>query len=265
MNTTTAAHFRSLHRRADALVLPNAWDPASAVLFAQAGAAAIATSSAAVAWALGYRDGEQLPPAELIASIGRIRRVVNRPLSIDIEAGFHDDETAVANVAGQVQRAGAVGINIEDGIQPSERLAAKIHAIRAQSPLDALFINARTDVYLSGLASGRDAIEMVIARAEQYAAAGADGLFVPCLTDLAAIAEIAERVALPLNVMLAPALPSVAALNEAGVARISAGPSLFLKAYSAAAQAAVALTSGQSAGLFEGTLRGDHIEALLAP
>ena len=159
--------------RHEVLVLPNAWDAASAHIQARAGAKAVATSSAALCWALGYQDGGALPVGELLSAIRRIVRTVAVPLTVDIEDGYSDSPEEVAELAAEVLRCGAVGINIEDGTAPSEILAEKIQAIRSRTGAAELFINARTDVYLRSLApEGPEAVAMVNARAKDYASAG---------------------------------------------------------------------------------------------
>ena len=229
-----AAAFRALHVAGTPLLLANAWDAVTARVVEQAGAAAVATSSAAVANALGWSDGGALPRDEMVAAVRRIARVIALPLSADIEAGYGSTPEAVADTAEQVLDAGAVGINLEDGSDPPELLAAKIGAARArarQRGLD-LFINARTDVYLRGLAAGDAAVEETLRRLRLYRQAGADGAFVPVLVDPAQIRTIVAACEMPLNVMVVPGLADVATLAAAGVARISLGGGAFLASLS---------------------------------
>ncbi len=230
--------FRKLHAGPAPLMLPNAWDAGSARLIESLGARAIATTSAGLAWARGYPDGNALPNDQLIAAARDIARCIRVPLSIDIEAGYSDDERAVARLVVGILDVGAVGINIEDGANSPDLLCKKIEAVResaAHSGLD-LFINARTDVYLRRIASKDAAVEEVIGRAARYRTAGCDGLFAPGLSDGGAMARIAAAIKpLPLNIMAAPDLPSIDALQQYGVRRVSAG--------SAIAQAALGCTS----------------------
>jgi 2-methylisocitrate lyase-like PEP mutase family enzyme len=229
-----AAAFRALHVAGTPLRLANAWDAVTARVVEQAGAAAVGTSSAAVANVLGYADGGALPRDEMVAAVHRIARVIALPLSADIEAGYGATPEAVADTVELVLDAGAVGINLEDGSDPPELLAAKIGAARAhaqQRGLD-LFINARTDVYLRGLASGEGAVEETLRRLRLYRDAGADGAFVPLLIDLAQIRTIAAACEMPLNVMVVPGLADVATLAAAGVARVSLGGGAFLASLS---------------------------------
>ena len=202
--------FRNLHRGNAPLLLPNAWDAGSAALIESLGAQAIATTSAGVCWARGYPDGDTLPVDELVAAARAIARVVRVPLSVDMESGYSNEPSAVAELAARLIDAGAVGINIEDGTQTPELLCRKIEAIRKRTG-SGLFINARVDVVLRAIAKGDAAVEAVCRRAEGYRAAGCDGLFVPGLADLQAMATIGKAIApLPLNVMLLPGLPNPA-------------------------------------------------------
>lgn len=223
--------FTQLHERGSLLLLANAWDAASAALWERAGASAIGTSSAAMAWACGYADGGCLPQASLLERIRDMVRVTSVPLSIDLEDGYSDAPDAVASLVRSVAELGVAGINLEDGAGAPERLEAKIRSIRKALQGQPLFINARSDVYLRGIASGMAAVEMTVARLARYREAGADGAFVPCIRDLDEIAAIADAVPMPLNVMVVPGLPAIEALRQAGVRRVSAGPSLFLQTF----------------------------------
>jgi len=216
-------------------VLANAWDAGSARLIESCGAAAIATTSAGLAWAHGYPDGDVLPAAVLATAVAEIARVVSVPLSVDIEGGYATDPSAVAVAVEAVIDAGAVGINIEDGSEPVALLAAKIEAARDAAARTGvpLFVNARTDVYLRSLVPGDRAVAETLDRAARYREAGADGLFVPGVAAPGEIRAIAEGSGLPLNVLVVPGLPPVAELGPLGVARVSAG--------SAIAQAALAV------------------------
>lgn len=244
--------FKQLHHAAAPLLLANVWDPASAVLVQGAGAPALATSSAAFAWALGYADGSHLPRSETMAAISRIARVIKVPLTVDMEDGYSDDPEAVADIVAEAVDNGACGINIEDGGKDAESLARKIAAIKRRPQGQQVFINARTDVYLRGLAQGDAAVAMSLERLRLYADAGADGAFVPGLAEPAATARIAQGIALPLNLMLVPGMPAIAQLHAAGARRFSAGPSLFRAAYGHALGLAQRLQTDQSVdGLFD--------------
>jgi len=232
---TTAETFRNLHAGPSPLVLPNAWDAGSARMIESLGAKAIATTSAGVAWARGYPDGDALPADQIVAIAREIARVIRVPLTVDVESGYSDDPAAVAQLVGRlVVASGAVGINIEDGAGKPELLCSKIQAARKAAARENrdLFINARTDVYLRGLATGPAAVDEVVRRARLYRAAGCDGLFVPCIADATQIKAIAAAVApMPLNVMLIPGLPSTGELQALGVRRLSAGAAIAAAAF----------------------------------
>jgi 2-methylisocitrate lyase-like PEP mutase family enzyme len=225
---TQAAKFRALHQGPELLVLPNAWDAGSARLVETCGAKAIATSSAAVAWAHGYADGEQLPTATLLATVREILRVATVPVSVDLEGGYHAEPEGIADLIAAVLEAGAVGVNLEDGRGAPELLAAKIGVARrvAARVGRELFVNARTDVYLKNLAEGEAAVAETLRRAAIYRAAGTDGLFVPAVVAPAEIAAITAGAQLPVNVLVRANLPSVAELQRLGVRRLSAGCAL---------------------------------------
>lgn len=254
MTVPSHTQFFALHTQPSPLLLPNAWDAASAALFQRAGARAVATSSAALAWSLGYADGSTLPRQELLAAVARIQRVLSVPLSVDLEDGYSDCARQVADLVVDLAHLGVAGINLEDGAQPPHLLVEKLAACRRALGENALFINARTDVYLRGLASGEAALDLTVKRAQAYHVAGADGLFVPGLSRIEDAAFIAAHTAMPLNLMLLPELPSIAALFAAGVRRFSAGPANFLLAYGHTFTATAALLEAQHAqGVFAGS------------
>src|SRR5262249_39511782 len=151
----------------DILVLPNAWDAASAAVMEDAGAKAVATSSAAVAWAHGYPDGDVLPLEKVLLTIETVVRAVKGPVTADIEGGYTDDLAKLADNIKAVIGAGAVGINLEDGARDPDLHARKIEAARkaADAAGVALFINARTDTYLKRLFEGQAAEAETVKRA----------------------------------------------------------------------------------------------------
>jgi 2-methylisocitrate lyase-like PEP mutase family enzyme len=217
--------FRERHLGGAPLVLPNAWDAASARIIERAGAEAVATTSAGVAWSLGVPDGDRLDVDEAVAAVARIVCAVDVPVTADVESGYGD----VARTVRLVRDAGAVGINIEDGLTAApERIAAARAAGRD------LFVNARIDSFLLSVGG----MDETVARAKAYVDAGADGVFVPGVYDAEVIAELVSRIPAPLNVMAGPGAPSVAVLAELGVRRVSVGPAIAVAAYSLAAAAA---------------------------
>lgn len=247
-------NFRQLHQGPALLKIANVWDAGSAVLVQALGVPALATTSAGLAWALGYADGNQLPIEEHAAALRRITRVARVPLSADAEAGYSDDPAKVADHVMRLVDAGAAGINLEDGASAPALLARKIEAIKAtaaRAGVD-LFVNARCDVWLKNLAPGR-AVEEVLLRARDYAAAGADGLFAAGVTAVADIEALVGGQPLPLNVMARPALPGPEELQRLGVRRLSAGSAIAEAAWGRAQQAAEGfLALGGGAALFDG-------------
>ena len=225
-----ATAFHRLHAGPDVLLLANAWDAGSARLIESLGARAIATTSAGVAWAHGYPDGDALPTSLVLATTEAIARVIRVPLTVDIEGGYSDDPAAVGRLIGALIEAGAVGVNLEDGGGSPDLLCAKIAAARkvADGLGVALYINARTDVFLRGLVPEADRVDETCARAARYRAAGASGIFVPKALEPQQIATIARAVELPMNVLAWPGLPAAAELASLGVRRLTDAPRLRL-------------------------------------
>ena len=240
--TAKAQAFAALHAGPDILVLPNAWDAASAAVMEDAGAKAVATSSAAVAWAHGYPDGDTLPLKNLLATIHAVARVVKVPVTADIEGGYTDDLHTLADTIRAVIDAGAVGINLEDGVRDPDLHARKVEAARAaaESAGVDLFINARIDVYLKRLIEGKAAEAETLRRASLNADAGASGIFVPGAAEAALIGRLTKAIALPVNIMLLPTLSDAPTLQALGVRRLSAGGSPFRGAYGGLAKAVTA-------------------------
>lgn len=259
-NSTKAAAFRALHDTG-VLVLPNAWDAGSAVLIAQAGAAAIATTSGGVAWSLGRTDGHGLSRTEMVEQVRRIAAAVDVPVTADIEGGYGPAPDDVAETVAGAVAAGAVGINLEDSRAPggplfdaaaqSERVQAARTAAAAAG-LPELLINVRTDVFLFGIGDADGRLDDVLARASAYQSAGADCLFVPGLVDLDVLAELVKVAPLPINAMAGPGAPSVAEFASAGVRRVSVGTAISQAAYTVARRAAAELlTAGTYTELAE--------------
>jgi len=232
-----AARLRELHLDGRLLVLPNAWDAASARVLAKAGFPALATASHAVSHSLGYDDGEGAPPEEMFAAAARITRSVDVPVTVDAESGYG---LAPAELAECLHEAGAAGCNLEDALHGEaaggghaladlKSQAERIRALRDADP--ALVINARTDVFLDGRmpgASAEEVMEEAVARGRAYLDAGADCVFPFGATDEATIGALVERVPGPISILYHPGVPSPARLGELGVARVTFGPGLHL-------------------------------------
>jgi 2-methylisocitrate lyase-like PEP mutase family enzyme len=255
--------FRDLHR-SGLLILPNAWDGGSAALMRSLGAKAIATTSAGVAWSLGWPDGDALPVERVVqAARDVVRAAQGVPVSIDFEGGYSDDPAEVAALALRVVEAGAQGINIEDGGGAPELLAAKIAAIRGATGPD-LFINARCDVWLRGVGAAESRLDEALRRAETYRAAGADGFFAPGLVDPAGIAALTAGTPLPVNLLAFPGLPGAEALEGLGVRRLSAGSGLASAAYGRVAALTPAfLADGVTEPMMEGGLPWAEMNGLM--
>jgi len=265
--TNLAETFHSLHRQKDILILPNAWDAGSAKVIEDAGAKAIATSSAGVAWALGYPDGDTLPPKMLADLAANITDVIRIPLSVDFEAAYTKNPAKVAENLKPIIDAGAVGINIEDGEGTPELLAKKIEKARntAESVGVNLFINARTDVYLQEIGSPESRVGETIDRAARYRDAGADGIFVPGLCETSAIKAIVAEVKIPVNVMAYPGLPSAKELKKLGVHRLSSGTGIPQTIWRHAAELAKGfLATGDSKAMFKNSMAYSKLQELFA-
>jgi 2-methylisocitrate lyase-like PEP mutase family enzyme len=236
--SAAADRLRDMHHGDEMLVLPNAWDAASARLFERMGYPAVATTSAGVAEAIGYADHEATPHDAMFAAVARIAGAVGVPVSADLESGYGlSSETLVESLLG----AGAVGLNIEDSVhgvdgetiadpaQHAERLAA-IKAAGRVVGVD-IVLNARVDSYLHGLG-----VDDALRRAQAYAAAGADSVYPITATSEEDIAALVEGVDGPVNVMALPAAPPRERLAELGVRRVTFGALLFRGALAQAEQ-----------------------------
>ncbi|MEU9578336.1 isocitrate lyase/PEP mutase family protein [Streptomyces chilikensis] len=233
--------FARLHDQVAPLLLPNAWDHASAAVLAAQGFEAIGTTSLGVAAAAGLPDGAAATAEETLALARRLGQG-SFLFTVDMEGGFSDDPQEVAELAGRLHAAGAAGVNLEDGrpdgtLAPVELHAAKIAAVKAAVP--ALFVNARTDTYWLGCRG-----EETGARVAVYEQAGADGVFVPGLSDPDKIAALVATLTVPLNILYAPAGPTVTELAALGVRRISLGSLLYRNALAAVAATASAVRDG---------------------
>jgi 2-methylisocitrate lyase-like PEP mutase family enzyme len=264
MNRLTAT-FRKLHTESKPLCLANAWDAGSARLIESLGASAIATTSAGVAWALGYSDGNRLPIQSLAVLAANIVRVIRVPLSVDFEAGYSDLPAVVGENTKLLLDAGVAGINIEDGGGSPDLLVAKIDQIKrcAVAHGTDLFVNARTDVYLHGLVAEDKRLEETIVRGRRYQAAGADGFFVPALMEPTYIRTIVDDVHLPLNVMACPGQSAADVLGKIGVRRLSSGSAISQVLWSRAEElAAEFIACGRSEPLYKGRKSYQALQAL---
>jgi 2-methylisocitrate lyase-like PEP mutase family enzyme len=224
--------FRNLHRGPKILVLPNAWDVASARILENAGLAAIATTSAGVAFTLGYPDGQKISRGEMLSVVARIAAKVKIPVTADVEAGYGNRPEDAALTARALIEAGAVGLNLEDRTD-DRRLVdlslqlEKIAAVRETSRMMGvpLVLNARTDVYLLELGKAESRFAETLNRLIAFREAGADCLFAPGIRDLEVISRLVRELQNPLNILCGPGSPSIPELQRIGVARVSLGSS----------------------------------------
>lgn len=226
-----AEKFHALHHADKTLVLPNAWDCASAKIFEETGFSAIATTSSGISWACGHQDGEHIPPELMINVIGRIARVVEIPVTADIEGGYYrKDLDEFSQFIGDTVQAGAVGINLEDGDSETGNLtdlnwqAQRIKSAKAAGKEKGvnLFVNARTDAMSLAKKDLKTKIKICIERAKAFKEAGADGIFIPFVSELETVIQLKKAIDLPLNILTSATL-EVSELKKLKVNRISVG------------------------------------------
>lgn len=217
-----AHQFEAMHL--NAFILPNAWDVASARIFEEENFPAVATTSAGIAFSLGYPDGQRIPVSEMIAAVKRIANALEVPVTADIEAGYGDP----IGTAQQVWQAGAVGINLEDigGGEtdtqvPLEQQTEVIRRIRSTVPN--LVVNARTDIFLLSIGDESSRMARTIERLKAYRDAGAQCVFAPGVKDSHAISQLVAAVNCPLNILAGPGSPDLKQMKTLGVRRISVG------------------------------------------
>ena len=229
-----AEAFRRMHDRSRILLLPNAWDAASARIFEDAGYSAVATTSVGVSYIAGYPDGEAIPREDMVTIVRWIARSVRIPVTADIESGFGSSPREVGDTVRMVIEAGAVGINLEDTIHGGEHDAGRqlydlplaverIRAARAAGEAAGvpIVINGRTDVYLLGIGEKASRFEHAVRRLNAYREAGADCLYPIGYLDVDTIAALVKAIDGPVNVIGVPGTPSVSELQRLGVARVS--------------------------------------------
>lgn len=239
MNTNPYNTFKALHEQKNPLILYNCWDVASAKAIEQAGSQAIATSSFSMADAWGYSDGEQLPFEQVLWMISRMADHVSLPLTVDIEGGYAVNEDVLASNMERLFQLDICGINFEDQKvnHPEDELwdtieqSSRIRMIQqvAAKLQKKVFINARTDIFFKSTKPSLDLVNEAIERTCAYAEAGADGIFIPGLTDPSLISHFVQRSPLPVNVMVMDGMIPLIELQELGVKRISYGPHSYFR------------------------------------
>jgi len=257
--------FRQLHDRKRVLVLPNAWDVASARIFEEAGFPAIGTTSAGIAYSLGYSDRERISRAEMAAAV---------PVTADVEAGYGGRTSDVVETIEYMLEAGAIGVNLEDATHNRKKAlfeidvqVDRIHAARSAAKKAGvpLVINARTDIFLLSVGSEVERLDAVIERASAYHQAGADCLFVPGVEDRSLIKVLVHSLPGPLNILAGPGTPSVAVLQKLGVSRLSVGSGPMRAAMGLTRRIAQELrTTGTYDALTEGAISYTEMNQLLS-
>jgi 2-methylisocitrate lyase-like PEP mutase family enzyme len=232
VQTEKAEHFRKLHQGPRILVLPNAWDVASARILEELGYPAIATTSAGIAFSLGYPDGQRVSRDQMLEVVARIAHAVRVPVTADMESGYGTTVKDMTETAKALIVVGAIGLNLEDvtGDNESSHVEVKLQVekIGAIREISAslgvpLVLNARTDIYLMPIGPAETRFDRTVERLRAYRQAGADCLFAPGVQDRETIAKLVGALAAPLNILLTPACPPLRELEKMGVARASAG------------------------------------------
>ncbi len=267
-----ALAFRRLHAGPSILILPNAWDVASARIFELAGFSAIGTTSAGIAASLGYPDGERISRDEMIEVIRRMAAGVALPVSADIESGYGATPEAVAETVTAVIAAGAVGVNLEDATgrpdQPLRDISLQVERLQAAREAVAasgvpIVINARTDVYWLQVGEAATRLDHALRRTQAYRAAGADCLFIPGVRESEEIATLVRELAAPVNVIAGRGVPPIPELARLGVARLSVGSGPIRATLTYLRQiAAELLGPGTYTAMTEGTITYDELNKL---
>ena len=267
-----ALAFRAMHHGPKLLVLPNAWDVASARIFEEAGFGAIATTSAGIAFSLGYPDGQKIARDEMLARVARIARAVKVPVTADVEAGYGGRPEDAARTAREVIEAGAVGMNLEDStgdpVNPLVELSLqleKIHAVREAALKTGvlLVVNARTDVFLLKVGPEEKRYDEAVRRLVAFRDAGAECVFAPGLSDAKTIERLARDVQCPLNILAGPGFPPLPELEKLGVARVSLGSGPMRATLGLVRRIAKELKSSGTYGALEGAVPYGEMNSLM--
>jgi 2-methylisocitrate lyase-like PEP mutase family enzyme len=265
-----AGLLRRLHQGPPILVLPNAWDAAGARVFEAAGFPAIATTSAGIAFAAGYPDGERIGRDEMLRAVRRIAGAVAVPVTADMESGYGATAEAAAATAEGVLAAGAIGLNLEDST--AGRLVeigahtARVRAVRrvAEEAGVPLVINARTDVYLRQAGAPESRFEEAVRRGNAYREAGADCIFVPGPRDRETIGALVKAIRGPVNIIALAGTPPVSELEHLGVARLSTGSGPMRAGLTLVRRIAEELRRGTYASFTDGVISGVDVNQMMA-
>lgn len=268
-----AEELRKLHHGPRTLVLPNVWDVASARVVEELGYPAVATSSAGVAFALGYPDGQRVSRDAMLEVVARIARSVRVPVTADMEAGYGTTVEDMAETAKALVAAGAVGLNLEDVTGDTEssqvETELQVRKIRMIREVSAklgvpLVINARTDIYLMPIGPEATRFERTVERLRAYRDATADCLFAPGLSDRGTIEKLVKAVAAPLNILASAGCPALTELEKIGVARVSVGSGMMRATLGLVRRIGKELMeAGTFSALFEGAVPFAEVNRLL--
>jgi 2-methylisocitrate lyase-like PEP mutase family enzyme len=270
-----AERLRALHRGPRILILPNAWDVASARVIEDLGASAIATTSAGIAAVLGYTDGQKISRGEMLEVVARIAAAVRVPVTADFEAGYGSSLDDVADAAKALVAAGVVGLNFEDITGPNEadhvELGLQVRKIQKLREVSAavmgvpLVVNARTDIFLLPIGPEATRFDRTVERLRAYHQAGADCVFAPGVTDIPTITRLVKAVDAPLNILLTGSCPAPRELEKLGVARASAGSGVMRSALGHTRRVARELLQGDTfASMLDGTVPFAEVMKLIA-
>lgn len=233
-----AEQLREMHNNG-MLYLPNAWNGGSARIFEKEGFKAIGTTSAGIAYSLGYEDGEKISFEHIIRVVKEIISITDIPLTVDIERGYGESDIQVQKNVEEIISLGAVGINIEDGIPQEnqvdtiEEFIRKIKAIvDLREKIGIPFvINARTDIYLLNIGDEQEKMEKTIERAQRLKEIGADCIFIPGALDEETIIKLREKIDMPINLFVHNAFSNCRRLEEIGINRLSSGSAVVRSAF----------------------------------
>jgi 2-methylisocitrate lyase-like PEP mutase family enzyme len=274
MQAEKAEQFRKLHHGPRILVLPNVWDVASARVVEELGYPALATTSAGVAFARGYPDGQRISREEMLDTVSRVAHAVRVPVTADMESGYGKTVKEMAETVKAVIAAGAIGMNLEDvtGDDESSHVTLslqleKIRAIRetAASLGVPLVLNARADVYLMPIGPPETRFERTVERLRAYRKAGADCLFAPGVQDAVTITKLVKVLEAPLNILVTAGSPPLRELERMGVARASTGSALMRATLGAVRKIGKELMeAGTYSSLLQGAVPFAEVNRMLA-
>ncbi len=267
-----AEALRRLHHGDTPLVLANVWDVPTARIVEAAGFPAIATSSAGVAWTLGYPDGQRVSRNEMVEVVAGIANAVALPVTADLENGYGADAEAVTKTIEGLIAAGGVGLNLEDSdghtghtVYGFDHAVAQVRTAREAATAGGIdvVINARTDVFFPTNKGFDDRAAEAIRRGNAFLEAGADCVFIPFIAKPDLIATLVKEIDGPVNILAGPGLPSIKQLGEMGVARVSIGGAFSRMAYAAVRRAAEELRDAGTYGFMDGDIPHVELNALL--